>query len=75
MGTVEAERVGFEPTKVLPLLAFQASALGHYATSPMRPGTGSIVASPGWIIQARFAVYSDWIAAAWAAGAADPEKS
>ncbi len=29
-----AERAGFEPAKVLPLLAFQASALGHYATSP-----------------------------------------
>lgn len=31
---LRAERVGFEPTKVLPLLAFQASALVHYATSP-----------------------------------------
>lgn len=25
----KAEEVGFEPTKVLPLPAFQASALGH----------------------------------------------
>lgn len=31
---LEAERAGFEPAKVLPLLAFQASALDHYATSP-----------------------------------------
>ena len=31
---LKAERAGFEPAKVLPLLAFQASALDHYATSP-----------------------------------------
>ena len=30
-----AERVGFEPTRAFTLRAFQARALGHYATSPL----------------------------------------
>ena len=29
-----AEREGFEPSKAFTLHAFQACALGHYATSP-----------------------------------------
>ena len=33
--SILAERAGFEPAKVLPLHAFQACALGHYATSPL----------------------------------------
>ncbi len=33
-GPAGAERAGFEPAMVLPILAFQASALDHYATSP-----------------------------------------
>lgn len=31
---IEAERVGFEPTIPFGIRAFQARALGHYATSP-----------------------------------------
>jgi hypothetical protein len=30
-----AERAGFEPAIPFSILAFQASALGHYATSPL----------------------------------------
>ena len=33
-----AETARFELARVLPLLAFQASALGHYATSPLYKG-------------------------------------
>ena len=31
-----AERAGFEPAIPFSILAFQASALGHYATSPCK---------------------------------------
>ncbi len=32
----KAEREGFEPSRAFTLLAFQASALGHYATPPCK---------------------------------------